>query len=220
MRALTIGLALFLAVPSVSLAAPAISCHCFRDREFDPARPAAVDPYVLATARNSLLAAAFGVDKGEVVRSLMTGTSPDDLWVAHWVAAKTGGDAAKFLEAKSGKGTWKAALAGTDAGRLGSAFSKSLGSGASDGVLAAEAADEVLVNRLRADPKNLQALRARGASTQAVILCTLLAPRAKRPAADLLAEVTSGRKTWGTLVSGLGLEPKGIEGEIRRAMGR
>jgi hypothetical protein len=217
MRALTLALALSLAVPSAGLAAPAISCHCFRDREFDPARPTAADPYLLATARNSLLAAAFGVDKGEVVRSLMTGTSPDDLWVAHWAAAKTGGDAAKLLEAKAGKGTWKAALAGSEK-RLGAAFAGPLAAGASDPVLSAVAVDDVLVRRLGADARSLLALRARGASTPAVILCTLLSSRARRPAVDLLADVASGRESWGTLVTGLRVEPKGIEGEIRGSL--
>jgi hypothetical protein len=137
--------------------------------------------------------------------------------VAHWAAARTGGDAAKLLEAKAEKGTWKAALAGSEK-RLGAAFAGPVAAGAPESALAALAADEVLVRRLGADPRGLQALRARGASTPAVILSTLLAPRSRRPAADLLADVASGRESWGTLVTGLRVEPKGIEGEIRGSL--
>ena len=46
-----------------SNAAPTVACHCYQDRTFDPERPAAADPYILATTRSSLLSAAFGVDK-------------------------------------------------------------------------------------------------------------------------------------------------------------
>ncbi|MBI5016912.1 MAG: hypothetical protein HZB55_15695 [Deltaproteobacteria bacterium] len=220
MRAPILALALCLAVPSSGLAASAISCHCFRDRAFDPTRPAAADPYVLATARNSLLAAAFGIDKGDVVRALMTGTSPDDLWVAHWAAAKIGADAGRLLELKSARGTWASTLTAAVTARLGPSFSKSLASGAPDAALAAEAVDDILVRRLRADPRALQALRARGASTQEVILCTLLAPRSRSTPGELFADQRSRHRSWGAVVNGLGLAPTGIEGEIRRVLTR
>src|SRR5512138_3933537 len=109
MRALLLAVAV---LPAAAAAAPTANCHCFRDRAFDPARPAAADPYVLATTRSSLLSAALGPGKGSLVRAVMGGTAPDDLWVAHWAAARAGGDAGALLEAKGAKGSWKAALAG------------------------------------------------------------------------------------------------------------
>ena len=71
----------------------AAGCHCFRDRTYDPARPAAADPYVLATSRSSLLSAAFAVPKAELVQGAMGGTAPEDAWVARWAGARAGRDA-------------------------------------------------------------------------------------------------------------------------------
>src|SRR5512136_1470103 len=91
---LLLGLA---AAPAAARAQPTAACHCFKDRTFDPIRPAAADPYILATTRSSILSAAFGVGKPVLVQEVMTGTDPDDLWVAYWAGARTGRDAAALL---------------------------------------------------------------------------------------------------------------------------
>lgn len=63
--AATLGFWLFLAPAIAPAAGP--SCHCFRDREYDPANPAKSDEYLLATASNTLLATAYGVPKRDIV---------------------------------------------------------------------------------------------------------------------------------------------------------
>jgi hypothetical protein len=105
--ALAIGLP-----PVLALGEPTAGCHCFRDRTYEPDRPAAADPYVLATARSSLLSAAFGVPKADLIRAVMGGAAPEDLWVAHAAAAWSGGTASELLEAREAKGSWPAALSG------------------------------------------------------------------------------------------------------------
>ena len=57
------GLMISLMLPLPALAIPAITCHCFTDRSFNPAKPALADPYFLATTQNSFFAAIFNVDK-------------------------------------------------------------------------------------------------------------------------------------------------------------
>lgn len=44
----------------------------------------------LANARSSLLSAVFGVSKATLVQAVMSGTAPEDLWIAHWTAARSG----------------------------------------------------------------------------------------------------------------------------------
>src|SRR5512137_1204551 len=121
--AATLLLALAL-LPAHAAAVSAPACHCFKDRTFDPIRPAAADPYILATTRSSLLSAAFGVPKADLVEAVMTGTDPDDLWVAHWAGARTGTGAGDLLAARQRAGSWQGALAGARAARLGPAFEK------------------------------------------------------------------------------------------------
>ncbi|HZV82147.1 MAG TPA: hypothetical protein VFF53_08275, partial [Geobacteraceae bacterium] len=105
-----ISLLLLLALPMPARAIPAITCHCFTDRSYDPARPALADPYFLATTQNSFFAEVFNMDKKNLVMKKQQGTASDDLWIAYWVAVKTGMSPDALLKAKQDK-EWKDVLA-------------------------------------------------------------------------------------------------------------
>jgi hypothetical protein len=205
--------ALVAAAPAAA-AEPAVSCHCYRDRRFDLARPAAADPYILATTRSSLLSAAFGVPKADLVRTAMTGTAAEDLWIAHWTAARLRREPAALLAGKAAAGSWNGALRGAEG--LDPAFARALAGGASDEALAALAVDDVLVARLRADPALLAALRRAGASSEEAVLASVLALHVGAPTLPLLEQVRAGRATWGTVLDGSGLAPEKLDGLVRR----
>jgi hypothetical protein len=206
--------------PSVATAAaePTGPCHCYRVRAFDPARPEAADPYILATTRSSLLSAAFGPSKRDLVAAAMTGTSPEDLWIANFAAPRARREAAALLDARAKAGSWKAALAG--APDLPGRFGEALARGAPDADLAAIAVDDVLCGRLGADPAELAAARRAGASTSEVILAALLAARLGTAPATVLAPVKSGKATWGVALQALGLAPRDLDGLVRQALRR
>jgi hypothetical protein len=214
--------ALFLAVPvlvsfaSRTAAAPTATCHCFRERAYDPADPPAADPYILANARSSLLSAAFGVSKATLVRAVMSGTAPEDLWIAHWAAARTGRDAASLLGQLSEAGSWRPALTGAKG--LPPGFEAALAKGSDRRELAAYAVDDVARARLAVDPAVLAALRAAGATSEQVVVVLLVAPRLRASPSDLLARYRSGRATWGALLHEAGLAPEGIEAAVRSAL--
>lgn len=189
-------------------------CHCYRDRTFEPDRPAAADPYILATTRSSLLSAAYGIEKRSLVTAVMSGTPAEDLWVAHWAGARTGRPAAALLALKEERGTWADALRGLPG--LTGAVAAALAGGADGRALAALAVDEVLVARMGAAPAALQALRAGGASPEERILASALAAHLGAPTAPLAAEVRAGRTTWGRVLADAGLVPKDLDGLVRR----
>lgn len=194
-------------------------CHCYRDRTFDPARPEAADPYILATVRSSLLSAAFGPPKRDLVGAVMTGTPPEDLWIAHWAAPRVGvTDASALIGAKARQGSWKAALAGRPG--LGGRFAAAMARGASDAELAGIAVDDVLTARLGTDPAELAAARATSASTSEVILAALLAARLGTAPVTVLAPVKAGQATWGVALQALGLAPRDLDGLVRKALAR
>jgi hypothetical protein len=205
--------ALFLASPSPARAEGTAGCHCFRDRTFEPARPAAADPYILATARSSLLSASFGVPKADLVRAVMTGTAPEDLWIAHWAAARTKRPASELLEGRARSGSWKGVLAG--AGGLDATFAAALERGAGAAELAAIAVDDVLVARLKATPGALRALRGAGATTEETVVATLLSAQIGAPVLPLVAQVKAGRATWGSVLRDAGLAPGQLDGLVR-----
>jgi hypothetical protein len=198
--------------------APTINCHCFKEREFDPGRPSAADPYILANARNSLLSAAFGLAKSAVVRARMSGTPAEDLWISHWVASRTGADRERLVEAKEAKGSWRAALSGAalEPSKVGASFAAQARAGASAEALAAEAACEVLAQAWGAGREELRGLRSKGAEIGELVVAVIIGKRLGSPPSAVLSDVQGGRKTWGTALQAAGLEPSGIEAEVRK----
>lgn len=202
--------------PDPAVAEPTVACHCFRNRSFDPADPEAADPYILATARSSLLSASLGVPKASLVRAVMSGTAAEDLWVAHWAGARTGKDPDSLLEAIAGSRSWTGVLAG--AKNLPEAFGAALARGGTSAELAAIAIDDVLVNRLAAAPDVILALRSAGATSEQVILSTFLGARLQRPAAEVLSTFRSGKASWGALLRDAGLAPDAIDAAMRTSL--
>lgn len=212
-----LSLALLLAFAAPAPAAPAMSCHCFQDRSFDPAEPRRVEPYLLATTRNSFLAVAFGQSKKEIIRLRMAGTDGADLWVAYYLAPKAGIPASELLQARRKTASWPPVLAarGIEPGQSGPHFSRVLAAGGNDQALADAAADETLSAAAGAAPELLRQFRERGADTGEIILALLIAQRLGRPAIDLQTDVQAGRATWGGLLDSVGIRPGEMEGAVR-----
>jgi hypothetical protein len=218
MRVLLVAFVLAAAAPATATAGTTGACHCYRDRTFDPARPAAADAYILATSRSSLLSAALGPSKRQLVQSAMSGTSPEDLWIAHWAAARSGADASALLDARGAGRPWKAILA--SAAGLEKTFQDALSRGASDADLAALAADDVLSSRAGVERETVAALRGQGASTSEVILSVVLARRLQTSPTTVLASAKAGNATWGALLQAVGVAPKDIDGLVRQSLSR
>jgi hypothetical protein len=216
MRLAAVLASLLALAPARTRAAPIATCHCFQNRSYDPADPAAADPYILANARSSLLSATCGVSKATLVRAVMGGTTPEDLWIAYWAAPRAGRTAEWLLGAAHETGSWKAALAGAQG--LPPAFGEALGRGAPASELAALAVDDVAAARLGADRAELRALRVRGASSEQLVLSLLLAPRLRVTPSEVLARNAAGGVPWGALLREAALEPAGIEAAVRAAL--
>ncbi|ACG74269.1 conserved hypothetical protein [Anaeromyxobacter sp. K] len=202
--------------PGVARAEGTGGCHCFRDRTFEPDRPAAADPYILATARSSLLSAAYGPPKRELVAAVMGGRPAEDLWIAHGAAARTGADAADLLDLRDRQGGWKVALAGKPG--LGKDLEAALARGASDADLAAVIVDATLVKRLRADPARLREARAAGARSEELIVLTLLSARTGRSELTRLVQVQAGKATWGAVLHEAGIAPGDLDALVRQSV--
>jgi len=210
-----LALAAFTALPARAVDAPTGACHCFQDRTWEPERPGAADPYVLATTRSSLLSAAYGVPKRELVAAVMGGTPAEDLWISRWAGARLGRDPGDLLSSRRAQGGWGPALSGAGAS-LPPAFAAALRRGGDPAALAAVAVDDVLVSRLGLPPAALAALRASGAPTEQVVLAAVLQRHLGAPARPLLDEVRAGRATWGQVLHDSGLSPKELDGLVRR----
>jgi hypothetical protein len=204
-------------LPSAA-AESAVTCHCFREREYTLEAPAAADPYILATTRSSTLAAVYGVDKAVLVRTVMKGTAAEDLWIAYWAGARLGRDASVLLQAKLAAGSWRAVLGPEHGPKLGAAMTDALARGASDAELAGLAVDDAVVSSLRAPPEVVRLTRAAGASSPEVILALLLAPRLQLGPPEILALAKKGGRSWGALLSDAAIKPDDLDEVVTRAV--
>jgi hypothetical protein len=187
--------------------AQAVTCHCFKERSFKPSQPASADPYILATARNSLLAAASGMDKGSVVRQRMTGATETDLWLSGYLSTLVDRSADQLLSARDSSPSWAAALDSIELGTglLGPAFQKARKADDAGG-MARALADPVLGRTFNTGEPTLARLSDSGANIAESALSLYLAARLKRTPESILSEVKEGKKTWGTLYNSLGIK--------------
>jgi hypothetical protein len=213
---LLLNLVLLFMLPIPALAIPAITCHCFTDRSYDAAHPAAADTYFLATTQNSFFAIVFNTDKKTIVMKKQQDTSPDDLWIAYWVASITGTPADSLLQARMKSGSWKNVLVPL---RLspkisGARFSNALNAHASDVRLSEAVVEELCLKEQLLGEGELTSLRKAGASNQELIIAAVIATRTKQPAGQLYLEVKAGAKTWGSLLSWAKFDTRNMQQEI------
>jgi hypothetical protein len=202
--------------PAPGRAIPAITCHCFTERAYDPGRPTGADPYFLATTQNSFMAAAFAVEKKTIVIKKQAGAAADDLWIAYWLAARTGRDVEKLLQERKDKASWRQVatpLAIID-NAPGARVAAALKQNAPDEQLAMAVVDELLLRFRFHNEAELMQLQQAGASQQEKILAGLIAAKILQPATRIYTQVKAGKTSWGELLQRAQISPPEIQAKV------
>lgn len=198
--------------------ASAMSCHCFTDRDFNSAEPAAADPYYLATVQNSFYSIIFNIKKSKVVLAKQKpGATAEALWIKKWIVAKNGQSMQGKAVKKTDETSWLEALetAGVDTGNLPADFVAQLVAGDSDTQLSNYIVNDLLRTKGIASAETLQPLQQATASNQETIIAAVLSSKLGNDAIDLLQLVRDGKTTWGSLLRDAGMNGREMVAEIR-----
>jgi hypothetical protein len=200
MRIITFFIILTFTFTGFALAKSAISCHCFQDREYDPQRAEAADPYFLATTQNSLLAKLFGLSKKDVVRAKMGGADGDSLWVGHYLAQKSGRSIDEVDALFTEKDGWRGVVQQLQITpeQLTPRFMAALDD---QQQLAMVVVDAQLLENLKLTPVQLQRLREQGADNHRAIMAVFISQSGQQEPAELFALVAAGQTSWGRLLA-------------------
>lgn len=212
---------LLLLSPLPAFSIPAITCHCFTERSYDPARPTIADPYFLATAQNSFLALVFKTEKKGIVLKKQQGASNDDVWIAyHVAAARPGISPDTLLKAKQEKKKWKRVIMPLNLStkELGAGFTNALITDSSSPVLAQKVVDEQFLRYQLLDERELAAIRQVGASNQELIISKVIAAKTGKPAKQIYLAVKGGTRSWGNLLKEASIDTRNMQEEISRIL--
>ncbi len=190
------------------------SCHCFKDRIFDPQRKSAADQYLLTTSFNSFIGANFNISKKQIVMMKMKGAvHPDDLLIGFFIARAAQVELDSLLAILDNGGTWQQILASEsiqkDTGKKES-LATVQNALKTEGLAVEVVTDELLKEFFEISATDITALRKEGANGREITLVYLLERYGKRniTAYDILTMHTRENKSWGEISNFFGLTPK------------
>lgn len=201
-------------------AMPAINCHCFTDRSYDAAKPAAADAYLLATTQNTFFASVFNVEKKSTVMMKQQGVPGEDLWVAYWIASRSASDPDSLLGERTSGHSWQDILKPMQlpSDTLGMHFSRALAAKGTAVQLAEAVVDELIAKYQLLEPVVANDLRQLGASNQELLIATAVSGKSGHPARQALLDARSGARTWGAQLLAVGIDAKSLQHEIERQL--
>jgi len=206
-------LCFFLLFPAPLFAGNGISCHCFQDRAYNPDKPGAADAYLLATTQNSFISELFDIPKKALVAAKMSGTDGDDLWLAGYVASRTGQTMEQILELRRNFSGWNELLVTLDGlpEWLDPALAKPILAQQPLAKIVSALVDLQVEQRLQQTAVTINRLRRQGAIDQELILVALLSQQTGSSAETFYAERRNQSMPWDMLLHQLGIEPQRID---------
>lgn len=203
---------LFFAVIPVrnSSAVPAINCHCFQDRTYNPADPFATDDYILATSFNSLLARSFNIPKREIVMLKMKeGIGQNDLLVALKVAKESGADLQQLLGWRREKRSWRTIVTDLTGRRRikEDLLVEAIAAGLPVEKAEAHVADELIAGFYKIPGEEIGSFRSEGLNEKEMALVLILAHAGNQQPEVLVSLHNREGRSWSAIAHDLGIEP-------------
>ena len=187
-----------------------INCHCFKNRDFNPADTFAADDYILATSFNSLVAKSFAISKGQIVMFKMKeGVGQDDLLIGLKASKVSGADLQNILALRRAGKKWPEILLGL--GNQEKITADKLLAEMKNGMPADEAgakiADELIMDFYSVPAEKIVSLRKSGLNEKELALVFILAHFSEKKPEALFALHSKNGISWSEIAHNLGVEP-------------
>ncbi len=205
---------LLLLLPTGVGAESTINCHCFQDRTFNHRDTAAADPYFLATTQNSFISLIYGVEKRNLVKAKMSGTSGTHLWILYDVAMRSRQSLNKVAESYQKTKSWRGVFGELELTQqqLGDTYWEK---STNPDQLADHIVDIQLKRYFSATTDQIKSWRERGMNRKELLLALLL----KEDPVTTYNQVRSNMQTWGRLLYEKGLlDGDAINQELQKQM--
>jgi len=190
------------------------SCHCFKDRAFDPARKFAADKYLLTTSFNSFIAVNFQLSKSQIVMMKMKGgIDPDTLLIGLYVAREGAVELDNVLAILENGGSWQQVLSSSSLkgdAEAKEVFTQITATRGNNAEAAEIVTDQLLKNYFAIGMEDIVSLHREGATGRESVLVNILAQHSSRDSkpADILTMYTRQQKSWGEIANYYGFTPK------------
>lgn len=207
---------LLLLLPVPAQAIPTITCHCFTDRSYDPKRPTLADSYFMASVQNSFFAGVFGIDKKIIVIKKQQGAASDDLWLAYWLAQKSGLPVELLFQKRQKLSSWLPVFKQTRVQPKTSdpRLAEALQENATDARLAEAVVDTLLLRHKLLQETVLTRLRNSGAGSKELIITALIAAKSGADPEQVYHDVKKGSSSWGGKLQQAKITSQNLQQEI------
>lgn len=189
----------------------AIQCHCFTERDYNPAERFAADDYILATSFNSLLARLTGLPKSQVVMIKMKeGLTQNDLLISLLAAKISGQKLQEILDLRRAGTVWQEIIAYLPRQEVvnQNEILKSIQTGTSVDVAGARVADEMISEFYAIPAEEMNTLRMSGLNSREINLTLILNHVSEIQPETLAAQYKKQGRSWSEIAYNLGLSPK------------
>jgi hypothetical protein len=190
----------------------AVTCHCFKNRSYNPADRFAADDYILASGFNSLLSKFFALPKKQIVMIKMNqGVAQDDLLIGLKISKTTGTDIRKIFSLLKENNSWAKIVSGLSQQEeiKNDPLLKALGSGMPVEEAGAGVADELIGEFYRIKLEEINKLRVSGLNEKEINLVFILAHVGEQQPEVLVEQYRKKGKSWSEIAYNLGFEPAG-----------
>jgi hypothetical protein len=203
----------FVITPFQATAGQSDSCHCFRNRSYDPANRFAADDYLLTSSFNALIAVTLQVSKKQIVMMKMKGgVDPDSLLAALYIASRTKMPV-NVLLAIHGSGTsWQTILNDPARQELTqkNPVLAQIAAGTTTENTTRLVTNTMLGSWYQAEEERINSLRKTDFSNKEIALLFALQQQTKTPIPDLTVMYRQGRMSWSEICHQFKLSPAAV----------